>query len=150
MAGSANYKESFQIKDQFHQILGDCGLQVPETLGRTLGDRVPALEVWLYDNDPEKHQTVSVTLLSEHAFRDRLLVAQFSGTGRVEQAIPQEVIHLETANLRLEVEILDVSYLDPVDDIPPNAYFARLDVQLTPTMREEGSEEPWPSPQETA
>jgi len=139
VAGSASYKESFQIKDQFQQILGDCGLQVAEGLGPAPGDRVPALQVWLYDKEDGK--TVSVTLLSEHAFRDRLMLAQFAGAGRVEEAKPQKVIHLETANLRLEVEILDVSYLEPVEDMPSKAYFARLDVQLIPTLREEGPAE---------
>ncbi len=139
MAGGPSSRESFQIKDQFQQVLGGCGLQVPEPLSRAPGDRVPALEVWLYDK--EDGQTVSVTLLSEHAFRDRLLFTQYSGAGRVERAEPQKVIHLETANLRLEAEILDASYLEPGADIPPKAYFARLDVQLIPTMREEGPTE---------
>lgn len=148
MAGNSGYKESFQIKDSFQRLLGDCGLMVAEGLGTVPGDQVPALQLWLYDK--EDGRTESITLLSEHAFRDRSLFAQLEGAGRVERAEAGKVLYLETANLRLEAEILGVSYVEAIGDLPPNAYFARLDVQLTPTAKEQGPEEGWPTPEITA
>jgi len=137
-AGDAGYKESFQIKDPFHELLGDCGLMIAEGLGSIPADRVPGLEIWLYDK--EDGRTESAVLLSEHAFRDRSMYMRMVGAGRVERAEVGKVLQLETGNLRLEAEILDVSYVEPGDDVPPNAYFARLDVRLTPTAKEQGPE----------
>lgn len=149
VAENASYKESFQIKDQFQEVVGECGLKVAEGVDVIQGNQVPALEVWLYDK--EDGRTVSTILLSEHAFRDAERFAQPAVTaGRVEQAEAQRVLHLETANLRLEAEILAVSYVEAVGGVPPNAYFAGLDVQMTPTAKEQGPEESWQIPATSA
>lgn len=133
--GNDRYDESFSIETSAGEFLGECGVGISETIGEGDPDKVTAFEVWLFDKNDIR--TVTKVLMSAYAFNDPDTRASLAPKGEAVLAQPQSTIVLETATLRLDVAVTEMTYGAP-DELPSNSFFDRLTVELVARAKEEG------------
>lgn len=133
--GNPSYEESFSIETGEGEFLGECGVSVSELIGSGEPEKVTAFEVWLFDKNDIR--TVTKVLMSEHAFNDPDLRASLAPKGEAVLAQANRPMVLETATLRVEAMVTEMSYGE--GSLPPNSFFERLTVELVAFRKETGS-----------
>ena len=138
--GNNDYDESFSVETETGDFLGECGVALSETLGERDPDKITAFEVWLFDKNDIR--TLTKVLMSEHAFDDPEIRAKLAQKGEAVLAKIGEPLVLETATLRLDALVTEMTYGDS-GPLPPNSVFDRLTIELV-ARRQQGSlpEEP--------
>lgn len=117
---------SYYLSDEA-QFLGECGVGVAETVGDAIPEQACAMELWLFDKgDIRTHTKLLVT---DFALDDPDLREVLAGRGELVRAAPGQIIHLETAQLRLQAEVLSVKHGD-APSAPARAYFDELTLEL--------------------
>jgi hypothetical protein len=118
--------DSFSIDSPAGEFLGECGVGISETIGVGEPKKVTAFEVWLFDKNDI--QTVTTVLMSKNAFEDDATRQRLSAKGEPVQAEPSRELILETATLRLEARVVDMSYGS--GGLPPESFFDRITLEL--------------------
>ena len=124
--GNDLFDDSFSIDSPAGEFLGECGVGISETVGVGEPKKVSAFEVWLFDKNDI--QTVTTVLMGKNAFEDDATRQRLSAKGEPVQAEPSREIILETATLRLEARVVDMSYGS--GGLPPESFFDRLTLEL--------------------
>ena len=137
--GQDSYDQSFSIESPTSEFLGECGMGISEIVNAGPPASVTAFEVWLFDKNDIR--TVTKVLMSKYAYDDDALRAKLAPKGEAVLVEPGETIVLETATLRIDAEISEMGYDEAAT--PPQSYFTRLTLSLTPRPRipAEGTEE---------
>jgi hypothetical protein len=130
--GNDTYDESFSIETSAGEFLGECGVGISETIGSGDPDKVTAFEVWLFDKNDIR--TVTQVVMSDHAFSDPDLRASLAPKGEAVLAEVSKPMVLETATLRLDVLITEMSYGSGA--LPTNSFFDRMTVELVARAKE--------------
>ena len=78
-------------------------------------------------------RTITKVLMSKYAYDDDALRAKLAPKGEAILVEPGKTIALETASLRVDAEISEMEYGNGA--MPPQSYFTRLTVSLTPSLR---------------
>jgi hypothetical protein len=124
--GNDLFDDSFSIDSPAGEFLGECGVGISETIGVGDPKKVTAFEVWLFDKNDI--QTVTTVLMSQNAFADDATRQRLSAKGEPVQAEPSREMVLETATLRLEARVVDMSY--GTGALPPESFFDRMTLEL--------------------
>jgi len=124
--GNDLFDDSFSIDSPAGEFLGECGVGISETIGVGEPKKVTAFEVWLFDKNDI--QTVTTVLMSKNAFEDDATRQRLSAKGEPVQAEPSRELILETATLRLEARVVDMSYGS--GGLPPESFFDRVTLEL--------------------
>jgi hypothetical protein len=95
--------------------------------------RIPAFELQLFDK--YELRTRTKVLMSPAAQEEEALWAKLAIRGEPLVLQPGDVIELETANLKLRAEVRNLAYVGGTR--PPDLYFERLVVEMSPTIKEE-------------
>lgn len=130
--GDDRYDDSFSIESASGDFLGECGVGIGEVMGAGEPKKVSAFEVWLFDKNDI--QTVTKVLLSNYAYRDEETRARLSAKGDPMLAEPGGVVELETASLRVEARIVDMTYGQSA--LPDESYFERMTIELRAIPKE--------------
>ncbi len=124
--GIEEYTENFDLAaPDGSEYEGDCGMGISETLEGD-GDRVTALEVWLFDKSDIRTQTY--VLASEYAYSDPVLRKRLSSHGPGVLARPGETFTIEGQSLVLVGKVLSVTYADEGE--LPQSVFEEVKVSL--------------------
>ena len=126
MAGNDLYDDSYSIDSTMGEFLGECGVGVSETIGVGEPKKVTAFEVWLFDKNDI--QTVTKVLMSTHAFNDDSINQKLASKGEPILMEAGKNIVMETATLKLEARVVDMSY--GKGSMPDNSYFDRMTLEL--------------------
>ena len=126
--GNDVYDDSFTIENVNGDFLGECGIDIAESIGTDSPKHVTAIEVWLFDKNDIR--TITKVAMSDHAFFDEAIKAKLAQKGEPVLARPDEVIVLETASLIINARITEVDYGEN-PDVPPQSYFERFAVELS-------------------
>jgi hypothetical protein len=129
--GQDSYDQSFPIESPTSEFLGECGMGISEIVNAGPPASVTAFEVWLFDKNDIR--TVTKVLMSKYAYDDDALRAKLAPKGEAILVEPGEAIVLETASLRVDAEISEMGYDEGAT--PPQSYFTRLTLSLTPRLR---------------
>jgi hypothetical protein len=129
--GQDSYDQSFSIESPTSEFLGECGMGISEIVNAGPPATVTAFEVWLFDKNDIR--TVTKVLMSKYAYDDDALRAKLAPKGEAVLVEPGEAIVLETASLRVDAEISEMGYDE--EAMPPQSYFTKLTVSLTPRLR---------------
>ncbi len=124
--GNDLFDDSFSIDSPAGEFLGECGVGISETIGVGEPKKVSAFEVWLFDKNDI--QTVTAVLMSQNAFADDATRQRLSAKGDPILAEPSRELVLETATLRLEARVVDMSYGSGA--LPPESFLDRLTLEL--------------------
>jgi len=124
--GDDRYDESFTFDAPNGEFLGECGVSVSEIIGVGEPKKISAFEVWLFDKNDI--QTVTKVLMSEHVFSDPVLRQRLEMKGEPILAEAGKLFELQTASLRMEARIVDLTYGDL--PLPPQSYFQRATIEL--------------------
>ena len=124
--GDDLYDDSFSIETPSGEFLGETGVGISETLGSSDSKNVTAFEVWLFDKNDIR--TVTKVIMSDHAFNDDAVRARLAPKGEAVKAEPGMRVQLETASLRIQGRIVDLSYIG--GPVPPNGVFDRITIEL--------------------
>jgi hypothetical protein len=124
--GNDLFDDSFSIDSPAGEFLGECGVGISETIGVGEPKKVTAFEVWLFDKNDI--QTVTKVLMSQNAFSDETTIQRLSAKGEPALAEPSHEMVLETATLRLEARVVDMSYGSGA--MPANSFFDRITLEL--------------------
>ena len=141
IAGRGQFDDSFSIEDENEKFLGECGAGISEYIG-TGSQNVTAVEVWLFDKD-DFVRTLTGVFATEHAYNDPAIRSKLDPKGPVTIIEPGAVVVLETASLRLQATVKEVTYGS--GPLPPNSYVEKLTVELA-AWRKQGASAPAPSP----
>lgn len=128
LLGDDLYDDSFSIETSSGEFLGETGVGISETL--STGDaskKATAFEVWLFDKNDIR--TVTKVVMSDYAFSNEELRAKLAPKGEAVQAQRDLKFTLETASLRIQARIVDVSY-GSGGGTPPNSFMDRITVEL--------------------
>lgn len=126
------FDTSYSIETDSGEFLGECGVGVAETFGDTSPERVCAMEVWLFDKSDIR--TTTKVIASDYALQDPDTRNAVSGRGDATRAQAGQSIVLETASLRLQVDMVGMVYAQS-PDAPPKSYFQELTLDLTATRK---------------
>lgn len=124
--GDDRYDESFTFDAPNGAFLGECGISISDLIGVGEPKKISAFDIWLFDKNDI--QTVTKVIMSKHAFNDPDIRSRLEIRGEPILAEPGKLFRLETATLRLEGRIVDVSYGDL--PLPVDSYFHRNTVEL--------------------
>ena len=124
--GNDLFDDSFSIDSPAGEFLGECGVGISDTIGVGDPKKVTAFEVWLFDKNDI--QTVTSVLMSQNSFSDDTTRQNLSAKGEPVLAEPSREMVLETATLRLEARVVDMSYGSSA--LPPESYFDRITLEL--------------------
>jgi hypothetical protein len=108
---------------------------ISESLDEGTPRRVTAFEVWLFDKPNTR--TVTKVLMSDYANNDEALRNKLAARGEPVWATPGGTFSLETPDLIVEAEIVEMEY---GEDTPAFGYFNKLNVMLTAHQRSETDE----------
>ena len=133
MFGDSLFDDSFSIDSPSGKFLGECGVGIAEPT-MEVGDpkKVSAFEIWLFDQ--RDIQTVTKVILSDFAFTDDTLRAQFETKGVLAQASPGNEVILETATLRVIARVIDMDYGQD-NALPQSSFFSRMTIELAVWQR---------------
>jgi hypothetical protein len=122
--GEPDYDEAFDINDPVDGLVGQCGLQLNEPVGRNR-DQAVALQVWLWDSsDPDTRVKV---LMSEAAYRDTATRAQHVSEHDAVPVRQGTDFELESHDLLLRGHVERVEYAEQEAN---RAVFADLQVHM--------------------
>ncbi|MBP7213776.1 MAG: hypothetical protein KBA03_06040 [Anaerolineaceae bacterium] len=124
--GDDRYDESFIFDAPNGAFLGECGISISDLIGVGEPKKISAFDVWLFDKNDI--QTVTKVIMSKHAFNDQNIKSRLEIRGEPILAEPGKLFRLETATLRMEGRIVDVSYGDL--PLPDDSYFQRNTIEL--------------------
>ena len=125
--GNDAYDDSFSIEGATGDFLGECGVGIGDVIGVEDPKKVSAFEVWLFDKNDI--QTVTKVLMSRYAFNDEETYNRLSSKGDPVEAESGGMLTLETASLKVEIRVVDMSYGE--GPLPPESFFDRLTVELS-------------------
>ncbi len=108
--GDDLFNPSFNIDSPSGKYLGECGVGIAETLGPGEPNKVTAFDVWLFDNTSERRETVTVVLMSAHAYLNEALRQKLEPKGELVLAEPGKQITLDSETLRLVTRVVDMAY----------------------------------------
>ena len=123
--GDLEYDESFDIEGSDGSYWGECGMTTSEALASD-GNRVTALEVWLFDKSDIR--TVTKVLMSDFAYGNQALREKLSSRGDAVLLAPNLDFVLDAQTLRLMGKVVEMEYDDSQG--PARAAIRRLRVQL--------------------
>lgn len=126
MFGDDRYDESFTFDAPNGAFLGECGISISDLIGVGEPKKISAFDIWLFDKNDI--QTVTKVIMSKHAYNDADIRQRLEIRGEPILAEPGKLFRLETATLRMEGRIVDVSYGDL--PLPEDSYFQRNTVEL--------------------
>jgi len=129
--GQDSYDQSFPIESPSGEFLGECGMGISEIVNAGPPANITALEAWLFDKNDIR--TLTKVLMSTYAYDDDALRAKLAPKGEAILVEPGKAIVLETATLRVDAEISEIEY--DTEAAPPQSYFTRLTLSLTPSLR---------------
>ncbi len=124
--GDDLFDDSFSIDSQSGEFLGECGVNISETIGVGEPKKVTAFEVWLFDKNDI--QTITKVLMSEHAFQNEATYQRLAAKGEPVLVQPGMETVLETQSLQLVVRVVDMAYGDGA--MPSSSYFEQLILEL--------------------
>lgn len=124
--GDDLYDDSFSIESATGDFLGECGVGIGDVMGGEEPKKVSAYEVWLFDKNDI--QTVTKVLMSPYTYNEEESRNRLSAKGDPVQAVDGGTISLETASLKVDIRIVDMSYGEGI--LPAESYFERLTVEL--------------------
>ena len=125
--GDDLYDDSFSVESPASgDFLGECGVGIAEAIGQGDPKKVSAFEVWLFDKNDI--QTVTKIIMSNYTFNDEETRSQLAAKGDPVAAEGGEVVELETASLRVEARIVDISYGEGA--LPKESFFERMTIEL--------------------
>jgi len=124
--GDDLYDDSFSIEGPTGDFLGECGVGIGEVIGVEEPKKVAAFEVWLFDKNDI--QTVTKVLMSRYAHNDEESRNRLAAKGDPVLAESGGVVSLETASLKIDVRIVDMSYGE--GPLPEESFFERVTVEL--------------------
>jgi len=125
--GDDLYDDSFSVESPASgDFLGECGVGIAEAIGVGDPKKVSAFEVWLFDKNDI--QTVTKIIMSKYTFNDEETRNQLSAKGDPVMAEGGEVVELETASLRVEARVVDLSYGEGA--LPKESFFDRITIEL--------------------
>jgi hypothetical protein len=124
--GDDLYDDSFSIESPTGDFLGECGVGIGDFIGVGEPKKVSSFEVWLFDKNDI--QTVTKVLMSEYSFSDEESRERMEAKGDPVTAESGGVINLETASLRVEARIVDMTYGEGA--LPDRSFFERLAVEI--------------------
>jgi hypothetical protein len=124
--GDDLYDDSFSIESATGDFLGECGVGIGEVIGVEEPKKVAAFEVWLFDKNDI--QTVTKVLMSRYAHDDEESRNRLAAKGDPVLAESGGVVSLETASLKVDVRIVDMSYGEA--PLPEESFFDRVTVEL--------------------
>lgn len=125
--GEDNYNESFGIESPSGEYLGECGVEISETIVPGEPKKVTAFEVWLFDKND--YQTVTKVMMSQHSFSDDNFRQRLEAKGTPVMAVPDAETVLETQTLRMVARVVDMGYGDGV--LPAESFFDRFTLELS-------------------
>jgi len=125
--GDDLYNDSFSIDSATEEFLGECGVDIAETIGVGDPKKATALEVWLFDKNDI--QTVTKVLMSEYAFNDPAIKQRLAVKGETILVEPGQSFIMETATLQLQARVVDMVYAH--DELPENSNFSRLTLEIS-------------------
>lgn len=131
------YNESFVINSDSKEYLGECGIDISDTLTSD-GKYVSALEIWLFDKNDVR--TVTKVVMSEHTYNDEASRARLEPRGEAYEAAPHAKILLETATLKVQARVIDLAY--GTGPMPPESYFEHITIELNAWQKEDSSSLP--------
>jgi hypothetical protein len=125
--GDDLYDDSFSVESPASgDFLGECGVGIAEAIGVGDPKKVSAFEVWLFDKNDI--QTVTKIIMSNYTFNDEETRNKLAAKGDPVAAEGGEVVELETASLRVEARIVDISYGEGA--LPKESFFERMTIEL--------------------
>jgi hypothetical protein len=125
--GDDLYDDSFSIESPATgDFLGECGVGIAEVMSVGEPKKVSGFEIWLFDKNDI--QTVTKIVLSNYAFNDEDTRARLSAKGDPILAESGGVIELDTASLKVEARIVDLSYGEGA--LPNESFFDRMTIEL--------------------
>ena len=124
--GDDLYDDSFSIESAAGDFLGECGVGIGDTIGVGDPKKVSAFEVWLFDKNDI--QTVTKVLMSRYTQQDEPTRQRMAAKGDPVLAENGAVVTLETASLRVEARVVDMTYGEGV--LPAESYFERMTIEL--------------------
>jgi hypothetical protein len=131
--GDDLYDDSFSIESPATgDFLGECGVGIAEAIGVGEPKKVSAFEIWLFDKNDI--QTVTKIILSGYSFKDDETRTRLAAKGDPIPAESGEVVTLETASLRVEARIVDMSYGSGA--LPNESFFERMTIELKASAKE--------------
>ncbi|MCK9246561.1 MAG: hypothetical protein M0P11_06360 [Anaerolineaceae bacterium] len=126
MFGDDRYDESFIFDAPNGAFLGECGISISDLIGVGEPKKISAFDIWLFDKNDI--QTITKVIMSKHAYNDPNIRQRLEIRGEPILAEPGKLFRLETATLRMEGRIVDVSYGDL--PLPEDSYFQRNTIEL--------------------
>lgn len=127
--GDEDYDVSFSIDSPTGGFLGECGISAVELAGAGGIGGVSAFELWLFDK--EDVRTEAKVLVSEQALGDAALHEELAAKGKLVRAEEDQIVMLETANLRLNASTIELEYEGGLDQ----RSFAKLTIRLEASMK---------------
>ena len=124
--GDDLYDDSFSIETSSGEFLGETGVGISETINNGDAKNVTALEVWLFDKNDIR--TVTKVVMSDQAYNDDAIRAKLAPKGEAVLAHGGDRIRLETATLRVQARVVDLSY--KTGPFPPNSVIDRITIEL--------------------
>ncbi len=125
--GDDLYDDSFSIESPASgDFLGECGVGIGDLIGVGEPKKVSAFELWLFDKNDI--QTVTKVLMSRYAYNDEATLTRLSAKGDPVLAMSGGIVELETASLRIEARIVDLSYGEAA--LPSESFFERVTIEL--------------------
>jgi len=126
LIGDDLFDDSFSIDSVTGEFLGECGVGIADTIGVGEPKRVSAFEVWLFDKNDI--QTVTNVLVSDHAYRDEVIINKLKAKGDPHKTFEGEEIELRTKTLRMVVRVMDMQY--GTGHLPEKSFFNRITLEL--------------------
>lgn len=125
--GDDLFANTFTFESPNGTYIGECGLNISETIGVGDPKKICAFELWLFDRNDV--QTVTKILCSHHAFNDPELSEHLEARGDLVEVEPGKLFSLDSETLHLEVRVIEMEYGQ--FPLPPESYFQRLAVELS-------------------
>jgi len=124
--GDDLYDDSFSIESPSGDFLGECGVGIGDIVGVGEPKKVSGFEVWLFDKNDI--QTVTKVVLSDYAYNDESTVTRLAAKGDPVMALDGGVTELQTASLRIEARIVEMTYGE--GPLPQESFFERVTFEL--------------------
>jgi hypothetical protein len=125
--GDDLYDDSFSIESPASgDFLGECGVGIGDLIGVGEPKKVSAFELWLFDKNDI--QTVTKVLMSRYTYNDEATLSRLSAKGDPVLAMSGGIVELETASLRIEARVVDLSYGEAA--LPSESFFERVTIEL--------------------
>jgi hypothetical protein len=124
--GDDLYDDSYSIESPTGDFLGECGVGIGDIIGVGDPKKVSAFEIWLFDKNDI--QTITKVIMSGYAYNDDETRSRLAAKGDPILAESGGIIELETASLRVEARIVDLTYGEGA--LPSGSFFERLAVEL--------------------